>query len=76
MFLIDKETDELVAKVFDGIQANNDNEVSYCHSHIHIFLKCDTFNFGYQYTLRESNSVIFIFAHYLTWGQLIKEFAA
>ena len=28
MFLIDKETDELVAKVFDGIQANdNENEV-------------------------------------------------
>ena len=29
VFLIDKETDELVAKVFDGIQTNNDNEVSF-----------------------------------------------
>ena len=29
MFLIDKETDELVAKVFDGIQTNKNNEVRF-----------------------------------------------
>ena len=34
MFLIDKETDELVAKVFDGIQANdNENEVWHVFRH-------------------------------------------
>lgn len=35
VFLIDKETDELVAKVFDGIQAN-DNENEVCHSIISV----------------------------------------
>jgi len=28
VFLIDRETDELVAKVFDGITTKKDNEVS------------------------------------------------